>query len=107
MTPELQSKLAGKKVAFISVFNKQGLEPLAKALTEQYGYVLLSTGGTRKYLADRNIPVIESSEVTGFDELLGGRVKSLHPEIFAGILAEENDRTTVPFTVDTVIVNLY
>jgi phosphoribosylaminoimidazolecarboxamide formyltransferase / IMP cyclohydrolase len=107
MNPELQARLSGKKLAFISVFDKQGLEPLAKALTEQYGYILLSTGGTKKYLADRNIPVIESSEVTGFDELLGGRVKSLHPEIFAGILAEEKDRKDVPFTVDTVIVNLY
>lgn len=107
MNPELQSRLSCKKVAFISVFNKQGLEPLAKALVEQYDYTLLSTGGTHKYLADRNIPVIESSEVTGFDELLGGRVKSLHPEIFAGILAEEKDRAEVPFTVDTVVVNLY
>jgi phosphoribosylaminoimidazolecarboxamide formyltransferase/IMP cyclohydrolase len=107
MNPELQSQLNGKKLAFISVFNKQGLEPLARALTEQYGYVLLSTGGTKKYLAERNIPVIESAQITGFDELLGGRVKSLHPEIFAGILAEEKDHAEVPFAVDTVIVNLY
>jgi phosphoribosylaminoimidazolecarboxamide formyltransferase/IMP cyclohydrolase len=110
MKPELQSVLSGKKIAFISVFDKQGLEPLARALTEQYGYVLLSTGGTKKYLDERNIPAIESSEITGFDELLGGRVKSLHPEIFAGILAESNDRennAAVPFVVDTVIVNLY
>lgn len=110
MNPELQSSLNGKKIAFISVFDKQGLEPLAKALVEKYGYVLLSTGGTKKYLDERNIPAIESSEITGFDELLGGRVKSLHPEIFAGILAESADRenkATVPFAVDTVIVNLY
>ncbi|HEY9747004.1 MAG TPA: bifunctional phosphoribosylaminoimidazolecarboxamide formyltransferase/IMP cyclohydrolase [Oculatellaceae cyanobacterium] len=107
MNPAVQSMLAGKKVAFLSVFNKQGLEPLARTLVEQYGYVLLSTGGTKKYLAERNLPVIESSEITGFDELLGGRVKSLHPEIFAGILAEEKDRSSVPFVVDTVVVNLY
>lgn len=107
MNPELQARLNGKKLAFISVFDKQGVEPLARALTEQYGYTLLSTGGTKKYLADRNISVIESAEVTGFDELLGGRVKSLHPEIFAGILAEEKDLAEVPFAVDTVIVNLY
>jgi phosphoribosylaminoimidazolecarboxamide formyltransferase/IMP cyclohydrolase len=102
--------LRGKKVAFISVFDKQGLEPLARALAEQYGYVLLSTGGTKKYLDERGIPAIESSEITGFDELLGGRVKSLHPEIFAGILAESQDRennAAVPFTVDAVVVNLY
>lgn len=110
MNPELQSSLNGKKIAFISVFDKQGLEPVAKALVEQYDYVLLSTGGTKKYLDERNIPAIESSEITGFDELLGGRVKSLHPEIFAGILAEAADRdnkATVPFSVDTVVVNLY
>jgi phosphoribosylaminoimidazolecarboxamide formyltransferase / IMP cyclohydrolase len=110
MKPELQSVLNGKKIAFISVFDKQGLEPLARALSEQYGYVILSTGGTKKYLDERNIPAIESSEITGFDELLGGRVKSLHPEIFAGILAEKHDRenlTTVPFSVDMVVVNLY
>lgn len=110
MKPELQASLAGKKIAFISVFDKQKLEPVARALVEKYGYVLLSTGGTKKYLDERQIPAIESSEITGFDELLGGRVKSLHPEIFAGILAEEKDRQNkadVPFEVDTVIVNLY
>jgi phosphoribosylaminoimidazolecarboxamide formyltransferase/IMP cyclohydrolase len=110
MNPELQASLTGKKIAFISVFDKQKLEPLARTLVEKYSYVLLSTGGTKKYLDERQIPAIESSEITGFDELLGGRVKSLHPEIFAGILAEEKDRQNkadVPFEVDTVIVNLY
>jgi phosphoribosylaminoimidazolecarboxamide formyltransferase/IMP cyclohydrolase len=110
MKPELQAVFAGKKVAFISVFDKQGLEPLARALSEQYGYLILSTGGTKKFLDDRKIPAIESSEITGFGELLGGRVKSLHPEIFAGILAESKDREdkdTVPFAVDVVVVNLY
>lgn len=110
MKPELQSVFDGKKVAFISVFDKQGLEPLARVLSEEYGYVILSTGGTKKYLDERKIPAIESSEITGFGELLGGRVKSLHPEIFAGILAESQDRadkTSVPFSVDVVVVNLY
>lgn len=105
--PDLTARLAGKPVAFISVFDKFGLEPLARALSEQYGYVILSTGGTKKFLEEKGIPAIESSEITGFDQLLGGRVKSLHPEIFAGILAEEKDRADVPFTVDTVVVNLY
>lgn len=110
MKPELQSVFAGKKVAFISVFDKQGLEPLARALSERHGYLILSTGGTKKFLDERNIPAIESSEITGFGELLGGRVKSLHPEIFAGILAEAHDRDNqaeVPFAVDVVVVNLY
>lgn len=107
MNPELQSQLAGKKVAFLSVFDKQGLEVLAKSLVSEYQYTLLSTGGTHKYLSERGIPVIESSAITGFEELLGGRVKSLHPEIFAGILAEEKDKDQVPFVIDTVVVNLY
>lgn len=94
--------------AFISVFDKSGLEPLARTLVEQYDYEILATGGTKTYLAERNIPVRESSEITGFDELLGGRVKSLHPEIFAGILCErDNPSHTVPFLIDTVVVNLY
>jgi phosphoribosylaminoimidazolecarboxamide formyltransferase/IMP cyclohydrolase len=109
MNPELQSRLAGQKVAFLSVFDKKNLEPLARTLVEKYGYILLSTGGTKKYLDERGIPAIESSEITGFDELLGGRVKSLHPEIFAAILAQASDReaNAAPFCVDTVIVNLY
>jgi phosphoribosylaminoimidazolecarboxamide formyltransferase/IMP cyclohydrolase len=110
MKPELQASLTGKKIAFISVFDKQKLEPLARTLVEKYNYVLVSTGGTKKYLDERQIPVLESSEITGFEELLGGRVKSLHPEIFAGILAEEKDRgpqANLPFAVDTVVVNLY
>lgn len=96
------------KRAFISVFDKTGLEPLARTLVEQHGYEILATGGTKAYLAERNIPVREASEITGFEELLGGRVKSLHPEIFAAILAErDNPDHTVPFLIDTVIVNLY
>src|SRR6478609_6264638 len=103
------ASLSGKKLAFISVFNKEGLEPLAKAMTEKYGYTILSTGGTYKFLQERGIPAVESSEITGFDELLGGRVKSLHPEIFAGILAQAADREqkAAPFFIDVVVVNLY
>jgi phosphoribosylaminoimidazolecarboxamide formyltransferase/IMP cyclohydrolase len=101
--------LSGKKLAFISVFNKEGLEPLAKAMAENYGYTLLSTGGTYKFLQERGIAAVETSEITGFDELLGGRVKSLHPEIFAGILAQaaDRDQKAAPFFIDTVVVNLY
>jgi phosphoribosylaminoimidazolecarboxamide formyltransferase/IMP cyclohydrolase len=101
--------LAGKKLAFLSVFDKHGLEAFARALCEQYGYTLLSTGGTRQFLQEHDIPAVETSEITGFDELLGGRVKSLHPEIFAGILAQAADREqkAAPFFIDTVVVNLY
>lgn len=107
LKPEVQAALANRKIAFVSVFDKQGIEPLARTLVEQYGYALLSTGGTYKLLTEKGIPAIETSELTGFAELLGGRVKSLHPTIFAGILAEEKDRPGVPLTIDTVVVNLY
>lgn len=108
----IHEKLAGRKVAFLSVFNKSGIEHLARQLTEKHGYTLLSTGGTFKHLTEKGIDVIETSNITGFDELLGGRVKSLHPEIFAGILAErdkieQNPEEAPPFLIDTVVVNLY
>lgn len=97
--------------AFISVYDKTGLEPLAKALVDVYGYTLLSTGGTYTFLTEKGIPAIESSTVTGFNDLLEGRVKSLHPHIFAGILAKRNNpkhmTDALPFTLDTVVVNLY
>jgi phosphoribosylaminoimidazolecarboxamide formyltransferase/IMP cyclohydrolase len=99
-----------QRVAFLSVFDKTGLEPFARTLVEQFGYALLSTGGTYKYLTERGIPVQESSEITGFEELLGGRVKSLHPTIFAGILAERHDTPApadVELLIDLVVVNLY
>jgi len=105
-------ELTGKKLAFISVFDKTGLDYLAKAMVEDYGYTILSTGGTHKFLVEKGIPALESSDITGFNELLGGRVKSLHPEIFGAILAER-DKTDAPdyvmpqFFIDTVIVNLY
>lgn len=102
-TPNQKSKRA-----FISVFDKANLEPLAKALVEQYGYELLATGGTYQFLKDKGLSVQDTSDITGFTELLGGRVKSLHPEIFAGILAERSKADhTVPFYIDVVVVNLY
>lgn len=104
--------LTGKKLAFISVFDKTGVDQLAKRLVEDFGYVILSTGGTQKFLTEKGIPAIESSDITGFNELLGGRVKSLHPAIFGAILAERDkspsdDYLMPDFFIDTVVVNLY
>jgi phosphoribosylaminoimidazolecarboxamide formyltransferase / IMP cyclohydrolase len=96
--------------ALISVFDKTHLEPLARKLSEDYGYDILSTGGTRQYLLERGIEAQETSELTGFGELLGGRVKTLHPTLFAGILAERYDQPLpegVTHPIDLVIVNLY
>lgn len=65
--------------AFISVYDKQGLEPLARALSEVYGYGLISTGGTRAFLQERGVSCIDSETITGFGDLLEGRVKACIP----------------------------
>lgn len=101
------------KRALISVFNKDKVYDLAKFLQDK-GVEIISTGGTYKYLKEHNIAVTEVSEVTGFDEILDGRVKTLHPKIHGGILAiRENqahmntiaEKNIKP--IDMVVVNLY
>lgn len=96
-----------KKRAYISVFDKTNIVELAKKLSLS-GWEIVSTGNTCKILNDSGIKAIESSTITGFKELLGGKVKSLHPEIFAPILADDKERNSLgiePFSL--VIVNLY
>ena len=96
-----------KKRAYISVYDKEGVETAAKKLFD-LGYEIISTGNTYKYLKEKGIEAIESSKITGFTELLNGKVKSLHPEIFASILADENEVKTLNFPpISVVIVNLY
>jgi len=73
--------------ALLSVWDKTGLEAFAKGLVS-LGYELVSSGGTSRFLADHEIPHLEVSEVTGAPEMLGGRVKTLHPKIHGGILAD-------------------
>lgn len=98
--------------ALISVSDKRGLEELAKGLSE-LGVEIISTGGTAKRLRLNGIEVKEVSEITKFPEMLGGRVKSLHPLIFGGILAERNDQHLNELqehgigTIDLVVCNLY
>ena len=70
----------------LSVSDKTGLVDLAKALAG-FGVELISTGGTRKSLADAGLTVRDIADVTGFPEMLDGRVKTLHPRVHAGILA--------------------
>ncbi len=86
-----------KKYALISVSNKKGLIKLAAALMD-LGYTIISTSGTSRYLKDNDIENIEVSDITHFPEILSGRVKSLHPSIFGGILA----RNDVPSDMDDV-----
>ncbi|MFZ4372164.1 MAG: bifunctional phosphoribosylaminoimidazolecarboxamide formyltransferase/IMP cyclohydrolase [Mycobacterium sp.] len=99
--------------ALISVYDKSGLIPLAKGLHEA-GVDIVSTGSTAKTIADKGIPVTPVEFVTGFPEVLDGRVKTLHPHIHAGLLADTRNPEHVaalaklsiePF--DLVIVNLY
>ena len=75
--------------ALLSVSDKTGIVELAQALHAQ-GVKLLSTGGTAKLLADQGLPVTEVSEVTGFPEMLDGRVKTLHPRVHGGLLARRD-----------------
>ena len=75
------------KQALISVSDKTGVVKFAQALS-QSGVTILSTGGTAKELKSAGIDVIEVSDYTGFPEMLDGRVKTLHPKIHAGILAQ-------------------
>ncbi len=99
--------------ALLSVSNKEGILPLAKALVD-HGYKLISSGGTHKVISEANIPVMKVSEYTGSPEILGGRVKTLHPKIHGGILAKRGDplhdidrqANSIGF-IDVVAVNLY
>ena len=102
-----------KKRALISVFYKENILEFSKFLME-HDYEILSTGGTYRYLQENGVPVIEVSEVTKMQEMLDGRVKTLHPVIHGGILAvrgnEEHMSCTEKLgihTIDMVVVNLY
>jgi phosphoribosylaminoimidazolecarboxamide formyltransferase/IMP cyclohydrolase len=103
-----------EKLALLSVSDKSGLVDFATALVKQFGYRLLSTGGTAKLLAEKGLPVTEVSQHTGFPEIMEGRVKTLHPKIHGGLLcrrdkadhlaqATKNDIALI----DLVVVNLY
>lgn len=100
------------KRALISVSDKTGLMPLARALKDS-GAEILSTGGTAKMLTDGGVPVTTVSDYTGFPEIMGGRVKTLHPKIHGGILSrrDENDLKEMKANqidpIDMVVINLY
>ncbi len=104
--------MAKIKRALLSVYNKEGLIELAQAL-RQRGVELISSGGTQKILEDNQIESRPISDLTGFPEILDGRVKTLHPVIFAGILAKRipehlaqlQKQQIIP--IDLVVVNLY
>jgi phosphoribosylaminoimidazolecarboxamide formyltransferase/IMP cyclohydrolase len=99
--------------ALLSVSDKEGLLPLAQGLLAQ-GYRLISSGGTASALAAAGLPVTRVADVTGAPEILGGRVKTLHPRIHGGILAKRDDPSHQQDLevqgidpIDVVVVNLY
>src|ERR1700753_1977656 len=76
--------------ALVSVYDKTGLDELARGLAEA-GVEIVSTGSTAARIRDLGVAVTPGDEVTGFPEILGGRVKTLHPNVHAGLLADQND----------------
>lgn len=106
MTKKIQS-------ALISVFYKDGLEPLVRQLHE-LGITIYSTGGTQSFIEKLNIPVVPVENLTTYPSILGGRVKTLHPSVFGGILGRRDNETdlqemkqfNIP-ALDLVIVDLY
>ena len=79
------------KIALISVSDKTNIDLLASKLVEN-GYTIISTGGTASYLQEKGIKIIPISKFTKFDEVLDGRVKTLHPKIHAGILHDRQNK---------------
>ncbi|MBI5466449.1 MAG: hypothetical protein HY974_04125 [Candidatus Kerfeldbacteria bacterium] len=104
--------MAQSKFALISVADKKGLVEFAEPLPN-LGFTILSTGGTAKALRAGGVPVTEVPQHTGFPEILGGRVKTLHPKIHGGILSRSipDDQAEILQhgiePIDLVIVNLY
>ncbi|QSJ18264.1 bifunctional phosphoribosylaminoimidazolecarboxamide formyltransferase/IMP cyclohydrolase [Nostoc sp. UHCC 0702] len=102
------------RLALLSVSNKTGLIDLARTLVEEFDFDLISSGGTAQALKDAGLPVTKVADYTGSPEILGGRVKTLHPRIHGGILARRDvpqDITDLENNqirpIDLVVVNLY
>ncbi len=101
-------------IALLSVSDKTGLIPLAKALINDFGFKIISSGGTAKLIESENLPVTRVADYTGFPEILEGRVKTLNPKIHGGILARRDKQSHLDDLnkqninpIDLVVVNLY
>ena len=99
--------------ALISVFSKDNLEPIVKLLNEQ-GVQIYSTGGTQKFIEDLGVEVTAVEDVTSYPSIFGGRVKTLHPKVFGGILYRRDNESDLQQAeefqipnIDLVIVDLY
>ncbi|MCB8968584.1 MAG: hypothetical protein H6660_17005 [Ardenticatenaceae bacterium] len=101
-----------KKRAILSVYDKSGLVAFAQGLNA-LGWELVASGGTARSLREANLPVLDVADITGAPEMLGGRVKTLHPVVHGGILARdiESDRADLAAQeiafIDLVVCNLY
>ncbi|HXQ79800.1 MAG TPA: bifunctional phosphoribosylaminoimidazolecarboxamide formyltransferase/IMP cyclohydrolase [Opitutaceae bacterium] len=102
------------KLALLSVSDKRGLAEFAAALVKDHGYALLSTGGTARALVEKGLPVTEVGRHTGFPEIMGGRVKTLHPKIHGGLLCRRDRPQDLAEAgangielIDLIAVNLY
>ena len=101
------------KSALISVFYKEGLEPVVKKLSE-LNVEIFSTGGTADFIRNCGVEVTDVQEITDYPSILGGRVKTLHPKIFGGILARRGNLEDIQHLeefgipeIDLIIVDLY
>lgn len=102
------------KRVLMSVTDKTGAAEFARALSDEFGAQIISTGGTARVLAEAGVPVTEIDEVTKFPEMMGGRVKTLHPAVHGGLLARRDDAQHMAQAaehgiemIDMVVVNLY
>lgn len=102
------------KRVLISVTDKTGVADFARALSEEFGATIISTGGTAKALKEAGVQVTPIEEVTGFPEMMNGRVKTLHPNVHGGLLAKRNNPEHMAQAanmgiemIDMVVVNLY
>src|SRR6266498_1900942 len=101
------------RTALISVFYKDGLEPIVKLLSE-LGVEIYSTGGTQQFIEQVGVKVVPVEKLTSYPSILGGRVKTLHPSVFGGILGRRDNETDIMEMhqyeipeIDLVIVDLY
>src|ERR1700748_615919 len=109
-----ETDLVSVRRALISVSDKSGLLEFAKSLHHDFGVTLLSTGGTAKFLRDAGLTVTDVSDVTGFPEMMDGRVKTLHPNIHGGLLPVRDTPQHMAAAkahgiepIDLVCINLY
>jgi AICAR transformylase/IMP cyclohydrolase PurH len=112
--PEKRTDLVPVRRALLSVSDKTGLADFARALHEEFKVELISTGGTARFLRDLGLPVTDVAQVTGFPEMMDGRVKTLHPKIHGGLLALRDHPDHLQSMrehgiqpIDLVCINLY